>query len=147
MTKQDVYYVMLLDRLDTLGTKKPSTTRHEQVGRKNGKHKWVSFLSFRTIPLELAVRDVSYYSRPQTKNSVLQTRETAPGKVIQRYTGRGKNSVLTSKSMPTTLSTSEVGTPPQPAAISRRYSAIRPPVPASAWNSTNSSNISFRRFL
>src|SRR5262245_61824316 len=44
----------------------------------------------------------------------------------------------TSRSIPSTWSTSEGGTPPQPAPIRRLYSPILPPVPASAWKLTSS---------
>lgn len=40
---------------------------------------------FRTIPLALAVRAASYYSRPQMRNSVLQIRETAGEYFVQRH--------------------------------------------------------------
>jgi hypothetical protein len=63
--------------------------QHEQLSTRMVDIKGIVFI-FRTIPLELAVRDVSYYSRLQTKNSVLQTRETAPGKDYSEIYGKRK---------------------------------------------------------
>ena len=73
-----------MDTLAGLGTK-PSTTR-TAVDIKG-----IVFI-FSTIQLALAARDASYYSTPQMKNSVLQTRETA-GKINQGYKENGKKCV------------------------------------------------------
>jgi hypothetical protein len=79
--------VMLVDGYTGAGVQ--NQVQHEQLSARTVDIKGIVFI-FRTIPLELAARDVSYYSMPKTKNSVLQTRETAPGKIIQRCTRKRK---------------------------------------------------------